>query len=44
MARQTPGQGRCLVPLDKPHMTGVMDWYGRMTHRPGFAAIADNVR
>jgi len=33
-----------LVPLDKPHLAGIMAWYERMTHRPGFAAIANNVK
>ncbi|MDR3518939.1 MAG: glutathione S-transferase family protein [Azospirillaceae bacterium] len=33
-----------LVPLDKPHLAGVMGWYERMSHRPGFAAITDHVK
>lgn len=33
-----------LVPLEKPHFTGVMNWYELVRRRPGFAAIADNVK
>jgi glutathione S-transferase len=33
-----------LVPLEKPHLPGVANWYERMTQRPGFAAITDHVR
>lgn len=33
-----------LVPLEKPHLAGVVDWYERMTQRPGFAAITGHVR